>query len=67
MLFFLGRRYSPVLVLIGAVLLVIGIALHGILLMVAGAIVLVRGVVSSLAAWRNRGLIGGKGDSGSLR
>jgi hypothetical protein len=68
MLFTRGR--PAIRALIGVVLIVIGVLLHGRITLVAGVIVTAWGVVASLAAWRNRGLnglIGGKGDSGSLR
>jgi hypothetical protein len=67
----LFTRSRPVIrALIGVVLIVIGVLLHGRIMLVAGVIVTAWGVIASLAAWRSRGLnglIGGKGDSGSVR
>lgn len=67
MFFLLGRRYPFLGAVVGAVLLVIGVALHGMSFEVIGAIVLAAGVARGIAAWRKGGLTGSKNGRRSLR
>jgi hypothetical protein len=61
---FFTRGHPALRALIGAVLLIIGLLAHRTLLTAAGAVVLAWGIIASAAAWRGRGLIGGKGSGG---
>jgi hypothetical protein len=63
---FFTRGHPALSALIGAVLLVIGILIHGTLSTVAGAVVLAWAIIASVAGWRGRGLVGGKGSGGAL-
>lgn len=63
---FFTRGHPALRALIGAVLLVVGLLVHGTLLTVGGAVVLAWGIIASVAASRGRGIIGGKGSGGAL-
>ena len=63
---FFTRGRPALKALIGAVVLVIGLLVHGTLLIVAGAVVLAWAIIAGVTAWRGRGLIGGKGSGGAL-
>ena len=63
---FFTRGRPALKALIGAVVLVIGLLVHGTLLIVAGAVVLAWAIIAGAAASRGRGLISGKGSGGAL-
>jgi hypothetical protein len=67
MFFFLNRRYVLLRPVVGLAALVVGLVAHWDVLIVAGAALTVIGAVMATASIRRRGLIGGKGDSGSGR
>jgi hypothetical protein len=67
MLFLLGRRYPYLGIVVGAVLIVIGVAIHGVTLEVVGAVAVAVGAVHSITAWRKGGLTGGKDDRRPVR
>ena len=67
MFFLLGRRYPYLGAIVGAVLIVIGVALPGVRFEVTGAVVLALGVVRSIAARRKGSHSGGKAGRRSVR
>jgi hypothetical protein len=67
MFFLLGRRYPYLGAVVGAALIVIGVALHSMRFEVIGAIVLALGVVRTIAARRKAGLAGGRANRRSVQ
>lgn len=67
MFFPLGRRYPYLGAVVGAILIVSGVASHSVTFEVTGAVVLALGVIRSIAAWRTGSLTGGEDHRRAVR